>query len=84
MDKLRRTSLLSIQVLYSGKMLDSPNYVASKEKGELVPMVTLNKFDNEEDEWTWWEKLHIIFKMFIGDEMGRSDSFSSNSNLVRE
>lgn len=65
-------------------MLDSPNYVASKEKGELVPMVTLNKFDNEEDEWTWWEKLHIIFKMFIGDEMGRSDSFSSNSNLVRE
>ena len=51
-------------------MLDSPNYVASKEKGELVPMVTLNKFDNEEDEWTWWEKLHIIFKMFIGDEMG--------------
>ena len=51
-------------------MLDSPNYVASKEKGELVPMVTLNKFDNEEDEWTWWEQLHIIFKMFIGDEMG--------------
>ena len=56
--------------MYSGKMLDSPNYVASKEKGELVPMVTLNKFDNEEDEWTWWEKLHIIFKMFLGDEMG--------------
>ena len=51
-------------------MLDSPNYVASKEKGELVPMVTLNKFDNVEDEWTWWEKLHIIFKMFLGDEMG--------------
>ena len=51
-------------------MLDSPNYVASKEKGELVPMVTLNKFDNEEDEWSWWEKLHIVFKMFLGDEMG--------------
>ena len=51
-------------------MLESPNYVASVEKGELVPMVTLNKFDNVEDEWTWWEKLHIIFKMFMGDEMG--------------
>ena len=51
-------------------MLESPNYVASVKKGELVPMVTLNKFDNVEDEWTWWEKLHIIFKMFLGDEMG--------------
>ena len=68
-------------------MLDSPNYVASKEKGELVPMVTLNKFANEEDEWTWWEKLHIIFKMFIGDEMGRFTLCSKpflNSNIDRK
>ena len=55
-------------------MLESPNYVASVKKGELVPMVTLNKFDNVEDEWTWWEKLHIIFKMFLGDEMGVTSS----------
>jgi len=71
--KLHSFKLDGPKVLYSGKMLDSPNYVASKEKGELVPMVTLNKFDNEEDEWTWWEKLHIIFKMFIGDEMGNNN-----------
>ena len=57
-------------MLYSGKMLESPNYVASKEKGELVPQLTLNKFDNPEDEWSWWEKLQIVFKMFTGDEFG--------------
>lgn len=51
-------------------MLESPNYVASKDKGELVPQLTLNKFDNPEDEWSWWEKLQIVFKMFLGDEFG--------------
>jgi hypothetical protein len=51
-------------------MLESPNYVASTEAGELVPQLTLNKFNNAEDEWTWWEKLQIVFKMFTGDEMG--------------
>ena len=70
-------------------MLDSPNYLASKEKGELVPMVTLNKFDNEEDEWTWWEKLHIVFKMFLGDEMGGNrlvlkQFLNSNLDVDRE
>ena len=65
-------------------MLESPNYVASVEKGELVPMVTLNKFDNVEDEWTWWEKLHIIFKMFLGDEMGVTTSLppTGHSSLL--
>lgn len=51
-------------------MLESPNYVASKDKGELVPQLTLNKFDNPDDEWSWWEKLQIVFKMFLGDEFG--------------
>lgn len=55
-------------------MLDSPNYVASKAAGELVPMVTLNKFKNAEEEWSWWEKLQIMFKMFTGDEMGEFTS----------
>ena len=58
------------QVLYSGKMLESPNYVASRDNGELVPQVTLNKFRDSDEEWTWWEKLQIAFKMLTGDEMG--------------
>ena len=54
-------------------MLESPNYVASVKKGELVPMVTLNKFDNVEDEWTWWEKLVIFYKMLKMDEFGNNN-----------
>ena len=57
------------QVLYSGKMLESPNYVASRESGQLVPQITLNKFRNSEEEWNWWEKLQIAFKLLTGDEM---------------
>ena len=32
------------EILFSGAMLQSPNYVASLEAGELVPMITLNTF----------------------------------------
>ena len=50
-------------ILFSGAMLQSPNYVASVAAGELVPMITLNKFRTEEEEWTWWDKLEIIYKI---------------------
>ena len=36
---------------------------ASLEAGELVPQTTLNKFTNEEEEWTFWEKLQISYKV---------------------
>ena len=52
------------QVLYSGKMLESPNYLASVEKGELVPSTTLNKFATEEEEWTLAETMLITAKSF--------------------
>jgi len=71
--KLHSFKLSGPSVLFSGAMLQSPNYVASVQAGELVPQITLNKFNTDEEEWTWWEKLKIVYKMFIGDEMGNNN-----------
>ena len=55
-------------------MLKSPNYVDSVEKGELVPSITLNKFNTDEEEWTWWELLQIIYKSMVTmDESGNNN-----------
>ena len=43
------------EILFSGAMLQSPNYVASVEAGELVPMIALSTFRTEEEDWTWWQ-----------------------------
>ena len=81
--KLHSFKMSGPQVLYSGKMLEPPNYLASVEKGELVPQLTLNKFATEEEEWTWWEKLVIFYKMLKMDELttippcGESDQRAS-------
>ena len=45
-------------------MLESPNFLASVEKGELVPSTTLNKFATEEEEWTLAETMLITAKSF--------------------
>ena len=71
--KLHSFKMSGAQVLYSGKMLEPPNYLASLEAGELVPQLTLNKFATEEEEWTWWEKLVIFYKMFKMDEFGNNN-----------
>ena len=44
-------------------MLESPTYLASVAAGELVPQLTLNKFSSPEEEWSWLERLEIIYKM---------------------
>jgi len=62
--KLHSFKFSGSKVLYSGKMLESPNYLASVEKGELVPSVTLNKFATVEEEWTFTEKMLITAKSF--------------------
>ena len=54
-------------------MLQSPNYAASVAAGELVPQITLNKFSSEEEEWSWWEKLQIFYKMLRMDEFGNNN-----------
>ena len=46
-------------------MLESPNYVASREQGELVPSFTLNKFETKEEEWTWTERMTILAKAVL-------------------
>ena len=61
------------EILFSGAMLQSPNYVASVEAGELVPMITLSTFRTEEEDWTWWEKLVILYKTLRGTEYGNSN-----------
>jgi len=71
--KLHSFKISGSKVLYSGKMLESPNYLASKERGEMVPMMTLNKFADPKDEWNWWEKLQIMVKMFAGTEFGNNN-----------
>ena len=45
----------------------------SLQKGELVPMLTLNKFANEEDEWNFWERLQIYGKIAINEEFGNNN-----------
>ena len=71
--KVHSFKLSGENVLFSGAMLQSPNYVASVKAGELVHMITLNKFDTEEEEWNWWEKLQIVAKMFTMDEGGNNN-----------
>jgi carotenoid cleavage dioxygenase-like enzyme len=58
--KLHSFKFNGAKVLYSGKMLESPNYLASVAQGELVPSLTLNKFSSLEEEWSWGEKLTIL------------------------
>lgn len=53
------------KVLFSGKMLEPPNYVASMKKGELTPQMTLNKFKTKEEEWSWVEKAKIAEMMMM-------------------
>jgi hypothetical protein len=48
------------QVLFSGKMLEPDNYVASVEKGELTPQLTLSRFIDDENDWDLWEQAQIL------------------------
>ena len=41
-------------------MLESANYLASVQKGELVPPLTLNAFIDEENEWNLLEEGQIM------------------------
>ena len=61
------------RVLYSGKMLETPNYLKSVKKGELVPQMTFNYFDNPEDEWSFFEKLEIMKNMAKGTAFDNSN-----------
>jgi len=61
--KLYKIQFKDEEVLYSGRMVEVPNYVESMEKGELVPQDTLCKFEDEDEEWTFWEKLEILKKV---------------------
>ena len=58
-----RDAIGSNVTVHSGKMLESPTYLASVAAGELVPQLTLNKFSSPEEEWSWLERLEIIYKM---------------------
>merc|ERR1712176_418019 len=71
--KLHSFKLSGSNVLYSGRMLESPNYLASVEAGELVPQLTLNKFTSETEEWTWWEKLQILAKIATNTEFDNNN-----------
>jgi len=62
--KLHSFKFSGSQVLFSGKMLESPNYLASLAAGELQPMFTLSKFASAEEEWSMWEKLKILTTAF--------------------
>jgi len=63
--KLHSFKFSGSQVLFSGKMLESPNYLASVAAGELQPMTTLNGFKTLDEEWTWWEKMKILGKSLL-------------------
>ena len=63
--KLHSFKFSGSTVLFSGKMLESPNYLASVDAGELQPMSTLNKFGTVEEEWTFMEKMTILKKTIL-------------------
>ena len=52
---MTQRNLYNTYLCDSGKMLESPNYLASVAAGELVPQLTLNRFSSPEEEWSWWE-----------------------------
>ena len=51
------------KVLFSGKMLESKNYMDSVAAGELTPQITLNQFVNPADDWDMFEKFEIFYKV---------------------
>ena len=63
--KLHSFKFSGSKVLYSGKMLESPNYLESVRNGELAPSITLNKFGSLEEEWSWSEKIQILVKSLM-------------------
>ena len=60
------------KVLFSGKMLESKNYMDSVAAGELTPQLTLNQFVNPADDWNMAEKFEIFYKV---------DHLFGNSNM---
>lgn len=64
--KLHSFKFNGSKVLYSGKMLETPNYLASKKKGELTPQITLMPFADPSEEWSFFEKSEIAWKMATG------------------
>ena len=50
-------------MLFSGKMLESQNYLDSMEAGVLTPQLLLNQFANPDDDWNLLEKIEIFYKV---------------------
>ena len=61
--KLHSFKMDGNKVLFSGKMLEVPNYLESVAAGELTPQMTLNPFATQEEEWTTAEMMVIGKKM---------------------
>ena len=43
-------------------MIDSTTYTDSKNRKEIVPQITLNKFDDPKDEWSFYNKMEILLR----------------------
>ena len=54
-------------------MMETPLYLASVEKGELTPQATLNDFADPSEEWTFFEKTEIAWKMATGSGYDNSN-----------
>ena len=76
--KLHSFKFKGNRVLFSGKMMETPLYLESVQKGELVPQITLNKFRTVEEEWNSYEKMSIGWKM-----MSNSGYDNTNPGLWR-
>lgn len=63
--KLHKFKFNDGKVLFSGKMLEPPNYLDSVKKGELTPQMTLNRFNTKAEEWTFLEKMKISEKTLM-------------------
>ena len=61
--KLHSFKFKGDKVLFSGKMLESKNYLDSVAAGELTPQLTLNQFINPDDDWDNFEKFEIFYKV---------------------
>ena len=68
-------------MLFSGKMIQSTTYVDSVERKELVPLFTLNKFDNPDEEWNTTEMREIFQRIDTQFNGNMKHNFVSNDSV---
>jgi len=60
-------------VLFSGKMLESTTYQGNLAAGEIIPQLTIARFLEGSEEWSWMELMQIVWKMTFGTALDNTN-----------